>query len=109
METEVQAYEGIGQQYFYLGDLKKSNYYLDRMTRGKIEKADSKVRGMYLSNLKDKNVFKEKNMVSFAQLNAINHKFANMKAVGNKIKSLSGITKLINIANVMKSKAPRGA
>lgn len=75
------------------------------MTRGKIEKADSKVRGMYLSKLKDKNSFKEKNMVSFAQLNAINQKFVNMKGETNKIRGFIGITKLLNKAFVMKDNA----
>lgn len=78
------------------------------MTRGKIEKADSKVRGMYLSKLKDKNTFKEKNMVSFAQLNAVNQKFIHEKEVTNKIKGFNGVTKLINCAFVMKNKPSKG-
>ena len=48
-EAEINAYEGLGVQYFYLGQLKKSNYYVDRMMRGKLEKKDSKIREIYLT------------------------------------------------------------
>jgi hypothetical protein len=33
-----------------MGDVEKANYYLDRSTRGKLEKKESKVRQMYLTN-----------------------------------------------------------
>jgi hypothetical protein len=48
-EAEINAYEGMGIQYFYIGDLKRSQYYTDRMMRGKIERKDSKIREIYLS------------------------------------------------------------
>jgi hypothetical protein len=40
----MMAYEQIGIQQFYLTDLKKCHYYLDRSLRGKIEMKESKVR-----------------------------------------------------------------
>ena len=54
--------------------MKRSKYYMDRMTRGKLEKKDSKIRSMYLTQLYHKRVIKSKNHVSFAQLNAITSK-----------------------------------
>lgn len=49
IESEVIAYEGLGTSYYYTGELKKSNYYLDRMMRGKMEKGDSKIKEIYMS------------------------------------------------------------
>lgn len=47
VDGELQAFEGLGTAYYYLGELKKSNYYLDRVMRGKYEKSDSKIREIY--------------------------------------------------------------
>lgn len=38
------AYELIAKQYFYLSDMLKSSYYMDRVMRGKFEIKTSKVR-----------------------------------------------------------------
>lgn len=53
-EAEVIAFEGLGICYYYTGELKKSNYYVDRMMRGKLEKNDSKIKEIYMSQLKYK-------------------------------------------------------
>ena len=37
-QSELMAYDSIGMQCFYLGDLERARYYHDRMIRGKIEK-----------------------------------------------------------------------
>ena len=42
----MNAYDNLAIQYFYLGDLEKSKYYNDRMTRGKFEAKFSLVRKM---------------------------------------------------------------
>ena len=34
-----------------MSDLRRANYYMDRMMRGKIEKKDSKIKQIYLSQL----------------------------------------------------------
>jgi hypothetical protein len=44
LENELQAYEGLALQYYYMGNLKKSDYYFDRFTRGKFETKYSLVR-----------------------------------------------------------------
>jgi hypothetical protein len=41
---ELFAYELIGKQHYYLNDLRKASYYLDRTLRGKFELKLSKVR-----------------------------------------------------------------
>jgi hypothetical protein len=45
---------------------------MDRSTRGKLEKKESKVRQMYLSNYDHKRKELNKNQVSFALLNSVN-------------------------------------
>lgn len=42
--AEIQAYQGISLNYFYLGQLKKAKHYIDRVLRGKSENAQSIVR-----------------------------------------------------------------
>jgi hypothetical protein len=44
LEFEMRAYEMMAKQYFYLQDLQKADYYLDRFQRGKFELPDSKTR-----------------------------------------------------------------
>ena len=34
---EVRAYDNLSTDYFYMGEITKSNYYHDRMMRGKTE------------------------------------------------------------------------
>ena len=42
----MNAYDNLAIQYYYEGDLEKSKYYNDRMTRGKTEARFSIVRKM---------------------------------------------------------------
>ena len=42
--NEMAAYSLIAKQYFYMSDLHKSAYYMDRAMRGKFEVKTSKVR-----------------------------------------------------------------
>ena len=44
VQYELLAYEMIGKQHYYLNDLRKASYYLDRTLRGKFELKLSKVR-----------------------------------------------------------------
>jgi len=44
MQYEMLAYELTAKQYFYLSDMHKASYYLDRVMRGKFEVKSSKVR-----------------------------------------------------------------
>ena len=41
---EVSAYDNLSIDYFYLGELQKSNYYNDRVMRGKTENNKSIVK-----------------------------------------------------------------
>ena len=111
VESEVQAYEGLGLQYFYLGELKKSNYYIDRMARGKLEKQESKIRSMYLSQLHHKRHLKDKNQVSFAQLNAITSKldeiYERASRQGQRRQTISnnsslGLSTIVSVASFSK-------
>lgn len=45
-EGEMNAYDNLALQYYYEGDIDKSKYYNDRMTRGKVEARFSIVRKM---------------------------------------------------------------
>jgi hypothetical protein len=56
-ESEMQAYEGLSLQYFYLGDTEKCQYYNDRMMKGKFEAKFSILRKMYtrIHNIKRSN------------------------------------------------------
>ena len=49
-EGELNAYDSMGLEYFYLGDIEKSSYYHDRMVRGKLE-SDSSVTKSVSKNL----------------------------------------------------------
>eukprot|EP00347_Sterkiella_histriomuscorum_P001099 403373330 len=46
-QEELRAYEQLGMQHYYLGNLEKSKYYNDRCMRGKTEKQNSKIRSLY--------------------------------------------------------------
>lgn len=54
-----------------MGELKKSKYYLDRMMRGKMEKGDSKIKEIYMSQLDYRRKDKQKNGINFVQVNDI--------------------------------------
>eukprot|EP00347_Sterkiella_histriomuscorum_P022582 403337936 len=78
-EAEINSYEGLGIQYYYLGDLKRSQYYTDRMMRGKIEKKDSKIREIYLTQLEYRRQDRLKNSVKFVQVKEIAQRLENIK------------------------------
>ena len=42
----MNAYDNLAIQYYYTGDIEKSKYYNDRMSRGKLEARFSIVRKM---------------------------------------------------------------
>ncbi|TNV83686.1 hypothetical protein FGO68_gene973 [Halteria grandinella] len=107
-ESEVAAFEGLAQQYYYLGDLKRAGFYLDRMQRGKVERKDSKVREMYLSQLNHKRSLKEKNQVSFAQLNSFNSLYDSLTASPGKLGNLSFST-LTTITKKLKNRAKQAS
>ena len=46
--AEMQAYESIGLQYFYLGKINKALYYSERMMKGRFEAKFSVVRKNYM-------------------------------------------------------------
>lgn len=52
------AYENIGKMLFYLGNIKKANYYHERSIRGKEEVINSKVRQLseivYVKKMRDR-------------------------------------------------------
>ena len=54
VDDEMNAYEMIGLQYYYLNDLERSKYYHSRMQRGRQETKDSKIRKIYISNAQQK-------------------------------------------------------
>jgi len=41
---EIEAYQGIALNYFYIGNIKKAKHYHDRAIRGKSENENSIVR-----------------------------------------------------------------
>lgn len=47
--AEMQAYQGISLNYFYLGQLKKAKHYNERVLRGKSENQNSIVRSTAVS------------------------------------------------------------
>ncbi len=47
-KAEMEAYENLGLQYFYLGQTEKSLFYSDRMMKGKFEAKFSIIRKTYL-------------------------------------------------------------
>jgi len=47
----MEGYEGVALQYYYRGNLKVANYYLDRLMRGKFEKKESRIREIYMKQL----------------------------------------------------------
>ena len=93
-ESEIHAYQGLSQQYFYLCDLKRSKYYQDRAERGKLEKKDSKIRAMYMGRLNFKKQFIEKYNVKFGQFNNLERLMeeANMQGMAPKSSKLNTST-----------------
>ena len=54
MGWEMHAYDNMGVDYFYLGDMEKSNYYHDRIVRGKFESEDSVLKSVTVSTIRSK-------------------------------------------------------
>lgn len=53
--NELLAYDYIGMQYYYLGDLEKSKYYHLKMVNGETEPKDSTILKLGVNKLKNKN------------------------------------------------------
>ena len=53
-EGELNAYDNMGLEYFYLGDIEKSSYYHDRMVRGKVESDSSVIKSVTMNLLANK-------------------------------------------------------
>mgnify|MGYP003879805463 FL=1 len=51
-QSELLAYDFIGIQYYYLGDIDKANYYHHKLIIGEGEKVDSEVRELGIQKLK---------------------------------------------------------
>jgi hypothetical protein len=69
---------------------------MDRSTRGKLEKKDSKVRQMYLSNFDHKRKELDKNRVSFALLNSVNRDGSELGPVTLNVGSVVKISSLVS-------------
>ena len=54
MGWEMHAYDCMGVDYFYLGDMEKCNYYHDRIVRGKFESEDSVLKSVTMSTIRSK-------------------------------------------------------
>ena len=50
----MQAYDNIGTEYFYIGNIKKAKYYNDKVCFGQVEPSDSIVRKVAIQILKTK-------------------------------------------------------
>jgi hypothetical protein len=44
MQAEMQAYENIALEYYYMNDIEKAKMYEERVSRGKIERKESIIR-----------------------------------------------------------------
>ena len=65
MPSELKAYEGISQSYFYLGKTAKARYYFERHSRGKYEAPFSTLKKIYQTKHQDKfNALKLKEKVN---------------------------------------------
>lgn len=62
---ELQCYDLIGMQYYYLGDVMKAKYYHDKMMNGKVEPDDSEVKRLGVARLKNKEEKLEKTISSY--------------------------------------------
>ena len=51
---EMQSYDNLSMDYFYLGELQKSKYYHDRMIRGKVENDHSIIKKVTCNLLKSR-------------------------------------------------------
>jgi hypothetical protein len=69
---------------------------MDRSTRGKLEKKESKVRQMYLSNYDHKRKELNKNQVSFALLNSVNRDGSELAPLSLNIGTAIKISSLVS-------------
>ena len=49
--TEIKAYEGLSNTYYYLGELDKCQFLSKRIIQGQYEREDSKIRELVLNKL----------------------------------------------------------
>ena len=52
--AEIQAYDNLSLEYFYIGDINKAKIYQERMLRGKLEKDNSIIRSVCINMLNSK-------------------------------------------------------
>ena len=69
---------------------------MDRCTRGKLEKKESKVRQMYLSNFDHKRKELNKNQVSFALLNSVNRDGSELAPLSLNIGTTIKISSIVS-------------
>jgi len=51
LKDELQAYDSIGFQYYYMGEIELANYFHDKMSQGKPESEDSHMRQLGISRV----------------------------------------------------------
>eukprot|EP00347_Sterkiella_histriomuscorum_P024572 403330650 len=78
IQFEIKAYEQLGIQYYYIGNIEKSQYYNDRAMRGKCEKKDSKIRELY-DGINHQLKKSESKKVSYKKLKQILESFTALK------------------------------
>ena len=62
--TELDAYDGLAVENFYLGDVLKAKFYMDKSMRGKTEGDDSVVKKVVVSTVLSWRAEKEKKLSS---------------------------------------------
>ncbi|CDW82465.1 histidine acid phosphatase family protein [Stylonychia lemnae] len=78
IQEELRAYEQLGIQHYYLGNLERSKYYNERCMRGIVEKKDSKIRLMYEDYGKTQ-IYQRQDRVTFKKLKEILESFSKIK------------------------------
>jgi len=76
-KDELMAYDLMGMQYYYMGDLEKANYYHSRMSNGKLEPNDSNTKQIGISRVKlqQKNGSKKfQNLIDYHKHKALHDK-----------------------------------
>lgn len=52
--SEMQAYDNIAMEYYYLNDVEKAKMYMERVQRGKLERKESIIRNVCINILQSK-------------------------------------------------------
>jgi hypothetical protein len=53
VDMELKAYDWIGIQYYYLGNLEKAKFYHNKMIDGEYEKADSDLKKLGIAKVEN--------------------------------------------------------